>query len=90
MREKIVSFLKNMKKTEILVVSLCMVLTAVVTGSLAYLKSETLPVENTFELVEVPNEVYETIKGNVKKDVYLVHLFLPMLQLFLHGYMQVH
>ena len=73
MREKIVSFLKNMKKTEILAVSLCMVLTAVVTGSLAYLKSETLPVENTFELVEVPNEVYETIKGNVKKDVGIVN-----------------
>lgn len=73
MREKIVSFLKNMKKTEILAVSLCMVLTAVVTGLLAYLKSETLPVENTFELVEVPNEVYEKIEGNVKKDVSIVN-----------------
>ena len=73
MREKIVSFLKNMKKTEILAVSICMVLTAVVTGSLAYLKSETLPVENTFELVEVPNEVYEKIEGNVKKEVGIVN-----------------
>ena len=73
MREKIVSFLKNMKKTEILAVSICMVLTAVVTGSLAYLKSETLPVENTFELVEVPNEVHETIEENVKKDVGIVN-----------------
>lgn len=69
MREKIVSFLKSIKKTEILAAAICLMLTAAVTGSLAYLKSETTQVENTFELVEVPNEVIEDINGNQKNNV---------------------
>lgn len=69
MKEKIVSFLKSIKKTEILAAAICLMLTAAVTGSLAYLKSETTQVENTFELVEVPNEVIEDINGNQKNNV---------------------
>lgn len=69
MREKIVSFLKRIKKTEILAAAICLMLTAAVTGSLAYLKSETTQVENTFELVGVPNEVLENLNGNQKNNV---------------------
>lgn len=69
MKEKIESLLKNAKRTEILAASLCLILTATITVTLAYLKSETKPVENTFELVEVPNEVIETLDQGAKKDV---------------------
>ena len=57
------------KKKLILLVSLVMLLTVAVGGTLAYLTANTEPLENIFPTSEVPISVQESFNGTVKNNV---------------------
>lgn len=59
----------KMKKSIALLVSLILVLTVTVGGTLAYLIAKSGPVENIFNPSKVTTEVNETFDGNVKTNV---------------------
>ncbi len=59
----------NSYKKAILALSLALLLTVSIFGTLALLSTDAEPVVNTFTPTKVPNEVVETIEGNVKKEV---------------------
>ena len=65
---------RKTKKTAMLLVSLIMVLTVAVGGSLAYLVTKTDPVENSFTVEQIPIKVEETFNGKKKEDVKIKHL----------------
>ena len=64
---------RKTKKPAMLLVSLIMVLTVAVGGSLAYLVTKTDPVENTFTVEQVPITVDESFSGSTKSDVKIKH-----------------
>lgn len=59
----------KMRKSIALMVSLILVLTVTVGGTLAYLIAKSGPVENIFNPSKVTTEVNETFDGNVKTNV---------------------
>lgn len=62
--------MKMMKKKPILALALlALLLTIAVSGTLAYLKTSTLPVINTFEPTQVSVTVNDKVEGTTKKEV---------------------
>ena len=59
----------KMKKSIALLISLILVLTVTVGGTLAYLIAKTDPVKNTFTPSSVTTEVYEEFENNLKENV---------------------
>ena len=60
-----------MKKNKITIITICLLLTVVVSigGTLAYIVTSTLPVENIFASSKVGNYIVEDNVGTTKKDV---------------------
>lgn len=62
--------MKNMKtKNLLLLISLAVLLLGAVGVTVAYLTTQTPPIENTFTPAEVGVEVTDKVEGNTKKDV---------------------
>lgn len=61
--------MKTQHKSIALLVSLALLLTISIAGTMAYLVDKSEPVQNTFQPVSVPPEVIEKFENNIKKDV---------------------
>lgn len=60
---------RNLNKLQLLILSLLVVTTVTVGGTVAYLTTKTEPVTNTFTPSKVTGEVTEDFNGTVKKDI---------------------
>lgn len=60
---------RNSSKRFILLVAVAILLTAVVSGTVAYLVTSTTPIVNTFTPAEVSTDVTDEMEGNTKKNV---------------------
>ena len=60
---------RNLNKLQLLILSLLVVTTVTVGGTVAYLTTKTEPVTNTFTPSKVTGEVTEDFSGTVKKDI---------------------
>ena len=63
------------KKAKFSAIAVCLLLTAMLAigGTLAYLFTQTTPVVNTFNPVDVDIEIVEKLEGNIKSDVQIVN-----------------
>ena len=63
------------RKTKVSAIAVCLLLTAMLAigGTLAYLFTQTTPVVNTFNPVDVDIEIVEKLEGNIKSDVQIVN-----------------
>lgn len=59
----------NLNKLQLLILSLLVVTTVTVGGTVAYLTTKTAPVTNTFTPSKVTGEVTEEFNGTVKKNI---------------------
>ena len=60
---------KRHKRSVVLAVSVLVLLTIAITGTIAYLLDETGPIKNIFQPTSVPNKVEETFENGKKTDV---------------------
>lgn len=60
---------RNLNKLQLLILSLLVVTTVTVGGTVAYLTTKTEPVTNTFTPSKVTGEVTENFDGEVKKNI---------------------
>ncbi|MBQ3179965.1 MAG: hypothetical protein IJB55_01235 [Firmicutes bacterium] len=61
--------MKTQHKSIALLVSLALLLTISIAGTMAYLVDKSEPVQNTFQPVSVPPEVIEEFENNIKTNV---------------------
>lgn len=62
------------KKSVLLTASVILLLVAIIGGTIAFIFDVTDPVTNTFDIVEIPNEVVEEFNGQTKSNVSIKNL----------------
>lgn len=65
--------MKRKSKMLLIVLSIALLLTAAVGGTMAYLTTKTAEVENTFTPSQVTCQIHETFSNGVKSDVYITN-----------------